>query len=127
MPSRGPEHLTRQAALKTDGQRFCRHLVKLQIAAQLLPRWSGYRCSAFDRQYDDAASTLKDGHRKSGDARLLGAAIPCNQNIRAHLRLRQWRCDQDRSAAFKQASFKCGHAWAFRRPGLPKTITSKTR
>src|SRR5262249_16340022 len=75
------DRLTRQPAIKTDGQRFCRHLVQLQIPAQLLASWSGYSRSAFDREYNDAASTLKDRHRKSGGARLLGAAIPCNQNI----------------------------------------------
>jgi hypothetical protein len=26
------------------------------------------RCSTFDRQHDDAAGALEDGHRKSGDA-----------------------------------------------------------
>jgi ABC-type branched-subunit amino acid transport system substrate-binding protein len=56
--------------------------------------------------------TLKDGHRKNGSARLFGAAIPCNQNSRAHARLRRWRCDQDRAAAFKQSSFECGHPCA---------------
>src|SRR5215469_12654551 len=35
-------HLTRQAAVKTDGQRFCRHPVQLQITAQLFTCWSGY-------------------------------------------------------------------------------------
>src|SRR5262245_52093205 len=94
--------LARQAAVKTDAQRFCRHAIKLQIATQLLPGWSGHRRAAFDRQYDDAAGTLEDGHRESRETRLLGAAIPRNQNIRAHLRLRRWRCDQDRPAAFEQ-------------------------
>ena len=48
----GPNHLTREAAIETDGQRLCRHPVQLQIAAQLLTCWSGYRRSAFDCQYD---------------------------------------------------------------------------
>src|SRR6476620_4176639 len=34
----GQNRLTRHAAIKTYGQRFCRHPVQLQIAAQLLPR-----------------------------------------------------------------------------------------
>src|SRR5262245_19522064 len=110
----GQNRLARQAAVKTDAQRFCRHAIKLQIATQLLPGWSGHRRAAFDRQYDDAAGTLEDGHRESRDARLLGAAIPRNQNIRAHLRLRRWRCDQDRPAAFEQGRFKRGHARALR-------------
>src|SRR5262249_36870215 len=96
----GQNRLTRQAAIKTDGQRFCRHLVQLQITAQLFTCWSRYCCSAFDRQHDDAASTLKDRHRKSGDAGLLGAAIPRNQYIPSHLKLGHWRRNQDRSAAF---------------------------
>src|SRR5262249_7884692 len=88
--------------------------VQLQITAQLFTCWSRYCCSAFDRQHDDAASTLKDRHRKSGDAGLLGAAIPRNQYIPSHLKLGHWRRNQDRSAAFKQASFKCGHPRALR-------------
>ena|SRR5215467_10954152 len=54
----GQNDLTRQAAVKSDGQRFCRHLVQLQITAQLLTCWSRYRCSAFDRQHGDAARAL---------------------------------------------------------------------
>src|SRR5258708_15677207 len=104
--------LTRHAAIKTYGQRFCRHPVQLQIAAQLLPGRSGHRRSAFDRQYDDAAGTLEDGQRKGGGARLLGAAIPCNQNIRAHLGLRRPRRNQHRPTAFEKAGLKRGHPWA---------------
>jgi hypothetical protein len=37
MRSRGQNHLTRQAAVKSDGQRFCRHLVQLQITAHCSP------------------------------------------------------------------------------------------
>src|SRR5260221_8283286 len=100
--------------METAGERLCGDLIQLERAALLEPCWAGCRRSTFDCQYDDAASTLKDRHRKSGGARLLGAAIPCNQNIRPHLRLRRWWCDQDRSAAFKQGSFKCAHPRALR-------------
>src|SRR6516162_6422639 len=110
----GQNRLTRHATIKTYGQRFCRHPVQLQIAAQLLPGRSGHRRPAFDRQYDDAAGTLEDGQRKGGGARLLGAAIPCNQNVRAHLGLRRRRRDQYRPAALEQAGLKRGHPWALR-------------
>src|SRR5215470_4422541 len=110
----GQNRLTRHAAIKTYGQRFCRHPIQLQIAAQLLPGRSGHRRSAFDRQYDDAAGTLEDGQRKRGGARLLGAAIPCNQNVRSHLGLRRRRRDKHRPAAFEQAGLKRGHPWALR-------------
>ena len=86
----------------------------MQIAAQLLPGRSGHRRSAFDRQDDDAAGTLEDGQRKGGGARLLGAAIPCNQNVRAHLGLRRRRRDQHRPAAFEQAGLERGHPWGLR-------------
>ena len=73
MRLRGPNRLSREAAIKTDGQRFCRHFVQLQIAAQLLPCWSGYCRSAFDRQYDDAVRVrLTTGIANAGDSRLLG-------------------------------------------------------
>src|SRR5262249_18674893 len=97
-----------------DGQCFARTPFNCRIAARWLPGGPGPRRSAFDRQYDDAGRSLEDGHRKRGDARLLGAAIPRNQNIRAHLRLRRWRRDQDRPAAFEQASFERGHPRALR-------------
>src|SRR5262245_8451234 len=88
--------------------------MQLQISAQLLSRRSGHCCSAFDRQYDDAARALEDGHCKSRGARLLGAAIPCNQDIRAHPGLRLRRCDQDGPTAFAQGSFEWGHPCAAR-------------
>jgi len=65
--------LARKAATEIDGQWFCRNAAQSQIVAQLLTRWSGYCCSAFDRQYDDTVSPLKNRHRESGGARLLGA------------------------------------------------------
>jgi hypothetical protein len=57
----------------------------------LLTRWSGYCCPAFDRQYDDTISPLENWHRKSDGARLLAAAIPCNQDIPADVRPRRRR------------------------------------
>src|SRR5262245_60241246 len=60
----GQNHLTRQAAVKTDGQRFCRHLVQLQITAQLFTCWSRYRCSTFDRQPTTRLARLRMGIAK---------------------------------------------------------------
>src|SRR5262249_42734043 len=84
------------------------------VTPRLGPRRSRPRRAAFERKNDDAAGTLEDGQRKGGGARLPGAAIPCNQNVRAHLGLRRRRRDQHRPATFEQTRLERGHPWTLR-------------
>ena len=80
----GQNRLTRHAAIKTYGQRFCRHPVQLQIAAQLLPRAPVLGFSLVARathslaDIDNSAPTTAPTMYMAQAERLIGVLVDVN-------------------------------------------------
>jgi hypothetical protein len=72
----GQNRLSRETAIETDGQRFCRHSVQLQIAAQLLTCWSGSHHRASCRARLSFPKITRESRRRDRRQRLVVEYAP---------------------------------------------------
>ena len=74
---------------------------------------------AFDGQDRYTFRALEQRHGERGGARLLGRAVPGDQDVGGERRRRSRRCDQDRASAFEQSRLERHHRGAL--PFLPRS------
>ena len=103
---RGQDRFAGGAARDIDRQQRRGDAVALQVLNRLLGRWPGDFVAALHRQDGDPLGLLEQRHRQRSGARLLGAAIPCDQDIGAELARRHRRSQQHRPAALEQAGLE---------------------